>query len=338
MMPLSGDLQEKLATLILQLSPEFSEPQLSTSAFPDSRSTVILRQCIELEAKHTVLDFEILISYIRAAFYIQWRIKTSPNESLSYSKLAEEVGPKVTQHQVQRWYSHGSRLIYLAASSSMYIITMIAVCGLRHELLGTQCDPDLIQRLGYLLCEPPPSDHENTLSKDCGDLVRSHIVPQMLFIKQVSTSLLERFSLDFPPSADGPWEKIGFGNIKKMSSRLREFDYNFFKLPELDKCWEGLENSILAPALPMTPNITDITEDCVAEEVTIRTDFDLKSLPCPVTPKNSNSWTEAERRKAAEAYVVKDTEDLKEQLTTFHVEGQRSRDGYLCIPTEILDG
>ncbi|KAJ6453191.1 hypothetical protein C8R47DRAFT_1168442 [Mycena vitilis] len=358
MITVSGDLQNRLARLILDLpqaqaqsdpsettpsaslqSPSFSPLPSSETAPPSISSIAILRHCAALEDKQVVLDFQIMMSYIQSALYIQWRTtKATGAERPSYAQLAKEVAVKgVNQSRIQHWYNFGSRLIYLAAASSMYIIPMIAVCGLRVQLCKME-DVELIERLGYLLCAPHPIDHQHTLSKDCGDIIRSLIVPQMVFIKQVSTMLENTFCLEFPPDAAGNVQTIRFSEVQKMSARLREFDYNFFKLPDLDSCWEALESPVLAPMLPMTPNIVNIPDDCVAEEVTIHTDFQLRPTPCPVNPDNSSTWTQDERDKADKAYVVKDVEDLENKLKTFYANGDKSEDAYLCVPTENLGG
>lgn len=120
----------------------------------------------------------------------------------------------------------------------MYILPMIAVAGLWRKI----CKDDnilVIERLGYLLCTPhgmlrirfclasycpPAADHKHQLSADCGELTRSLIVPQMVFIAQISTQISESFMITFPPDADGNMESVQFSDFVRMSTKLREFD------------------------------------------------------------------------------------------------------------------
>lgn len=54
-------------------------------------------------------------------------------------------------------------------------------------------------------------------------MTRTLVVPEMVYIQQVSTQIPTAFSLDFPPDSSGVSENITFGEIDKMSSRLRSF-------------------------------------------------------------------------------------------------------------------
>ncbi|KAJ7508001.1 hypothetical protein B0H11DRAFT_2218000 [Mycena galericulata] len=339
MIPISFELQHKLADFLLDITPDVppsedsSQTPISTvptllkgatksvSYGPPTPFVAALTRCLVLEQRGVNNDFDVMMSYIEAALYIQRR-KTSPRprgkRPPSHRELAIEVGhPSVDSRKIAHWYQAGTRLIYLAAASSMFIIPMIAVAGLKHQI----CKSDhlgVIELLSYLLCNPHATDHQHRLSKDCGDLTRTLIVPQM--------------------DSSGVVESIKFCEIEKMAARLRQFDTGYWMLPRPDSCWEGLQNPLLAPALPLSFDQLTLTEACVAEEITIKTDFDLKATPCPVNPDNSYTWTEAERAKALEAPVVQSFKDLKEQLASFHVDGEKTRDGYICIPSEICEG
>lgn len=90
--------------------------------------------------------------------------------------------------------------------------------------------------------------------------------------------------------------------------------FSYFQLPPFDRCWLALSNPLLSPTLPLRFDNLNLNEDCVAEEVTIRTGLDLKSTPCPVGPENSYTWTNEQRPKAAAAPVAKDLDDLSEKV------------------------
>lgn len=126
-------------------------------------------------------------------------------------------------------------------------------------------------------------------------------------------------------------------------------------MPPRDKCWDGLGNALLAPALPTSFDDLNLTEECIAEEITLRTSLDLKGTVCPVTPENSYAWTADERDKTVRAPVASSIENLEElvslnvqsacfidpsvfQLKTLHVDGARRKDSYVTIPTEICEG
>lgn len=128
----------------------------------------------------------------------------------------------------------------------MYIIPMLAVCGLKRKIFKED-NVEVIEQLAYLLCAPhgkfpsslfcladsnflPERDHRDTLSRDCAAVTRTLVVPEMVYIQQVSTQITTAFSLDFPPDSSGVCENIKFGEIDKMASRLRSFDCKYVKL------------------------------------------------------------------------------------------------------------
>ncbi|KAJ7130251.1 hypothetical protein C8R44DRAFT_731804 [Mycena epipterygia] len=344
MLAISPSLQSTLTSLLFELQPPtLSASTASTASIVSTASTssfaAAMSRCAQLESRSILTDFELMMSYIQAALYIQWRQKVPKGTRVPcYRVLAQEVNyPGVTENSIQHWYSAGTRLIYLAAATSMYIIPMIAVCGLKRKICKED-NVEVIEQLAYLLCALHERDHRDTLSRDCAAVTRTLVVPEMVYIQQVSTQIPTAFSLDFPPDSSGVSETIQFGEIDKMASRLRSFKWNYFKLPPCDKCWRALENPLLAPTLPLRFDNLKLTEDCVAEEVTIRTGLDLKSTPCPVGPENSYTWTNEQRSKAAAALVVKNLDDLSEKLARLHVDGKKVDDEYVCIPPEICEG
>ncbi|KAJ7661099.1 hypothetical protein B0H17DRAFT_1144802 [Mycena rosella] len=326
LLAISADLQHELADLIFAFQDQantfaaLSASGALTSTSNRSESLIsgfarVMTRCGLLEAQQVKLDFQLMMSYIQASFYIQARLNVPKGEHPpSYYALAQEVShSSVTASSIQNWYKAGSRLIYLAAASSMYLIPMIAIAGNKRQL-SKEDNLDVIQRMAYLLCVP-------------------HVIPQMLLIEQVTTQLEDAFSLGFPPDSSGISEVIPFKDVDRMAARLRLFDFNYFKLPPFSPCWNALKDPLLAPALPLTLENMNITPACVAEEITIRTTLDLKATPCPVNPANSKAWTEAERVKAAAAPVATSIDDLRRKAG-----GKRKTDGYVCIPSDICEG
>ncbi|KAJ7140273.1 hypothetical protein C8R43DRAFT_1131647 [Mycena crocata] len=355
LMAISHDHQHKLANFLLDLQPDSNSPSNPCDTIPAallpvalerSRATVdtpfvaAMKRCAALENSAVMNDFHLMMSYVQAALYIQSRLKAPvpPDQRKATQwSLAQEVdSTSITSDTIGNWLKRGSRLLYLAASSSMYIIPMIAVCGLRNVLCKTE-QLDVIQRLSYLLCAPHASDHPHTLSRDCGNLLRKLVVPQMVFIHQVSSHLTETFCVDFPDDhGNSIAERIPFKDFRRMRERLLRFDFNYYKLPNLDECWNAMEDPMLAPALPLTLEQFNITEDCVAPEVTIKTPLKLGQTVCPVTAENSFEWTAAERAKVTKAEVATSLEDLQNKLNKLHLGGTCS-DDYVIFPTEICN-
>ncbi|KAJ7703457.1 hypothetical protein B0H16DRAFT_1747922 [Mycena metata] len=303
------------------LSPPSTANLSSPMPPPPSLFVTAMKKCYALEVRSTVNDFALMLSYIEAAFYIQWRQKEGGKTPTPYRVLAAEVpDPSIDSVKIQQFYSAGTRLIYLAGSE------------LHDDLV------DVIEEIGYLLASPHAPDEKHRLSKDCGDIVRKFIVPEMVWIKQVSAHLRSSFSLSFPPNKEGVCETIPFCEIERMNKRLKQFDWSYWNLPQPDPCWKALVEPMLAPALPYVVDDLDLSESCMAEVVTVRTPLNLKATSCPVNPDNSKSWTALERQKAAKAVVVSDVSDLQKKLKVFHAGGIKTRDGYLCIPTEIMQG
>ncbi|KAJ7649008.1 hypothetical protein DFH06DRAFT_1135269 [Mycena polygramma] len=330
---LTGESFSPLATLA---NPPPPPPSAQVSPFAQA-----MLRCSRLEKKGVLNDFELMVSLIEAAFYIQGRQNVPAGEKRpSYPELALEVAdPSVNSAKIQLWYTGGTRLIYLAACSSMYILPIIAACGLRYKICKEDFF-DTIEEIGYLLCAPHAPDEEHVLSRDCGNIVRQYICPQMVWIKQMTTNLDEKMVVNFPPHSNVPAESIPFSSVLRMDAKLRTFNFEYWALPPHDPCWRALENPLLAPVLPLLIDDLDLTEDCVAEEVTIRTGFNLKHTPCPVPPgEGGKAWSEAERLKGAEAKVVGSIGELESELKDFYDEdGERRSDTYLCVPTEIMDG
>ncbi|KAJ6448311.1 hypothetical protein C8R47DRAFT_1231091 [Mycena vitilis] len=128
---------------------------------------------------------------------------------MSHAALAQKVGDKaIDSIAIHNWLSYGTRLTYLAAASSAYILPLIAVCSLRYKVTKEDW-VDLIQELGFILSCPHQPDFEHVLSKDCGQIIRDLIVPQMVWIKQMSTHLEET---------------ICFNEVSRMTHKLCSLD------------------------------------------------------------------------------------------------------------------
>ncbi|KAJ6578502.1 hypothetical protein B0H19DRAFT_1062983 [Mycena capillaripes] len=341
MVPLSIALHNKLVAFLEDLQP--LAPALNSSASSSTSSPApttfvsVMIHTAQLENKSVVNDFELMLGYIEAAFYIQWRksIYTPGSRPPGYRELAQEVKDQtVNSDKISNWVQAGTRLAYLAACSSMYILPLIAVCGWRPKICKEDFF-DTIEEIGYLLCAPHEIDEVHILSRDCGEIVRRYICPQMVWIEQMSNHLGAKFVATFPPDSSGKPERILFSDVEKMSQKLRSFNYEYWTVPEPDQCWKALKEPLLAPILPLLAEEIDLSDDCVAEEITVTIPVELKDSVFPVNSENRDSWSKSERKKAAKAKVVQSLDELKEEVKQM---GEDAESPYLCIPTEIMDG
>ncbi|KAJ7817090.1 hypothetical protein B0H14DRAFT_3474850 [Mycena olivaceomarginata] len=279
MVPLSVELQHKVLDLILQLDAQCasnatSNPHLLliTSALQlqtqppstcDGFVQAMLR-CSDLEASAVVNEFKLMLSYIEAAFFIEWwASKKRAAKRNQLQCIGQSDGKEVNNERQDPNLAYSRNAPDISSCRNMYIVPLIAACGLRTAICKTDYF-DLIEKLGYYLCRP-----NGKCSKlDCGAITKELILPQMVWLKQMTSHLTETFCLRFPPNLQGETERIRFSDVGAMQRRLRAFDYNYFALPALDSCYSILETSLLVPALPLRVWDFDIDESFLAEEAT----------------------------------------------------------------------
>ncbi|KAJ7639830.1 hypothetical protein DFH06DRAFT_1302463 [Mycena polygramma] len=305
---LTGESSSPLAMLA---NPPPPPPSAQVSSFAQA-----MLRCSRLEKKGILNNFELMGTFHLKSFEIiadgllSRQNVPAGEKRPSFPELALEVAdPSVNSTKIQYWYTAGTRLSYLAACSSMYILPIIAACGLRHKICKEDFF-DTIEEIGYLLCAPHTPDEEHVLSRDCGNIVRQYICPQMVWIKQMMTNLGEKMVVNFPSHSNVPAESIPFSSILRMDAKLRTFNFEYWALPPHDPCWRALENPLLAPVLPLLVDDLDLTEDCVTEEVTIP--YTLSRTP---PGDGGKAWSEAEQLKGAAAKVVGSIGELESELS-----------------------
>ncbi|KAJ7883087.1 hypothetical protein B0H13DRAFT_2344360 [Mycena leptocephala] len=328
----SPELQDKLKQLLIALSTTSDEhPAISDSWSPLVK---VAHQCAALDLKTVVTDFHQMMSYMQFAFLYDYTRKANKRDKIPFNFAVLErqcQEASITQRGLQKWFTAGSRLIYLASASSLYIIPIFAACGMKHDVCFRHSCKQ-IQVLAFTLCNPAAADDTYSLTVSCGKLVREVIAPQMALIKQLSSSLdATSFSLILPVSLCVPFSKIS-----DVHKHLRSFDVNFFPLPTQDEVWKLLQIEMLTLAIAPVLAPACIDSSSVAEEVRISTPLKLKSTKSPVSKKNRVAFTIKERVKAAKAHEVKCLEELDSEVQTFHAGARKKPDSYSVLIRALL--
>ncbi|KAJ7922039.1 hypothetical protein B0H13DRAFT_2317802 [Mycena leptocephala] len=330
----SPERQDKLKSLLMALS---SMPAVASSS-PQTVVTIAHR-CAQLELETVVNDFHQMMSFIHFALFFAFMRKSVKTKDFNFAILERECKDlSITQKRLQKWFTAGSRLVYLAASSSLYIIPILAACGMRSEICFKHSCKQ-IQVLAFTLSNPAIADNTYSLTVACGKLVREVIAPQMALIKQLSSTLeATLFCLSLPSAPGSPSSSLGFSQINDVRKHLRAFKVNFFPLPLPDPVWELLETDMLAPAIAPVLAPARIDSGCVAPEVLIVSPLKLQKTSTPVNKQNRVDFTLRERALAANALEVKSLEDLGPEVRKFHAGGSRQKNAYIGIDTRLANG
>ncbi|KAJ7792854.1 hypothetical protein B0H14DRAFT_2928965 [Mycena olivaceomarginata] len=336
----SSELQDRLVDLLLALSPPSTdsapcEASCSTAGTSVTSLKQLAMTCYQLETMSVVNDFRQMLSYMEFTLQYDWYLPDlAPKKKLSHESVAKDLNhPKITTKRVSGWLSAGTRLIYLAKASSMYIIPLIAAACLKNEICARYLARQ-ISVLAFELCSPAEPDDTFSLSSCCGKLIRSVIIPQMALIKQLSSSLEDNaFRLRCPGNVE---KFVAFSDLDAVQSVLNPVRVNFYQLPDRAKTWEILRMEMLTPSI--TPPLLQkpVDSSCVGEEIRISSPLDLKSTPCPVTAETKEAWTETERQKASNAREIRSLEELEHSIQELHAGGVRKTDEYICIDTALF--
>ncbi|KAJ7080754.1 hypothetical protein B0H15DRAFT_855854 [Mycena belliarum] len=340
----SPERQDKLIALLNGLSnapnptPTASAPSDEPAPTSESVSIKALANlCGALEDGSVLNDFRQLMSFMNLALYIQWRKTAGPgHKKVTYASLAREVAnPRITGDRLSRWFTAGSRVVYVAAASSLYIIPMLAAAGMKTDFCFKYTCRQ-VQVLAFALCNPAPPDGTYSLMVSCGKLIRDVIAPQMALIKQLSSALEERTFRVIVPGTEP--RTAPFSNVAELNGILRRFNVNFYALPAPDPVWDCLNREMLRPSLAHIFPPSHLDDSCIAEEIKIVSPLQVKNTKCPVTKQNTDSWTLAERAKASKAREMGDITELKAEIAKLHAGGVKTKDTYICIDTKICDG
>ncbi|KAJ6561424.1 hypothetical protein DFH09DRAFT_1082892 [Mycena vulgaris] len=340
----SPEIQQKLVDLLLSLSMSPTGPPATSSPFsPTPTINELAMRCSALENMAILNDFLQMMSYVHLALHVEWRRKQSGRKGTDFRAMAAECGEEVNQRRLQKWFTAGSRLIYLCGASSLYLIPMFAAAGMKSDIcFKYSCRQ--IQVLAFVLCNPVcvfyslslvlpklkplhlADDGTHSLTVSCGKLIRTVVVPQMALIKQLSSALnATAFKLSFFGT---PTEDLPFCDLDVLPLRLRAFKANFYALPPADVVWEVLASDMLSPGLAPVLAPLKIDSSCVAEEIKIITSLLLDPTVCPVTKENLEAWTRVQRAFALCAQEATSIDDLKNKLAKLHTGGVKQKDTY----------
>ncbi|KAJ6496818.1 hypothetical protein DFH09DRAFT_1103589 [Mycena vulgaris] len=340
----SVDKKNSLLDLLLTLSDPSSSspsPSSSSSAHPIA---LLAGRCDVLETQSVVVNFQLMLSYMELALYIQ-RLRKNPNvptSSRTTEVLAENCNsPAINGARLQKWYGYGSRLIYLAAAATMYIIPLIAAAGAKSVFL--KANKTAIEGLVFTLLHPEVPDGSQKLGPASGALVRHHIIPQLALLRHWGSNLENtHFRILIPLTDDDASTYLPFGELKGVHSALSSFDVNFYKHVYADPAWALLAQAPVVSALPQMSKPVD--DSCIAEEIRIDIPIDLQRTSCPVTLETTREWTNLERPKALNAVEVIMFPTSKTRyfqpfsVQTFYENGVKKPDSYLLIDTKISEG
>ncbi|KAJ6489152.1 hypothetical protein C8R47DRAFT_1125184, partial [Mycena vitilis] len=338
----SPELQQNLKQLLISLSSSSSAPPAPSNLAPIDKPAPLITlalKCAALELETVVNDFHQMMTYIQFAFLFELTSKACKKDKKHFNlgilhRQCRDSGSSITHRSLQKWYTAGSRLIYLVSASSMYLIPILAACGMKTRIcFKSSCKQ--IQVLAFTLCNPAVADASFSLTVSCGKLVRDVIVPQMALVKQLSSALdATAFGLHVSDTETIPFSALGL-----IQKHVRAFNVNFFVLPLQDAVWTCLNIDMLTPAIAPVLAPAYIDSTCVGEEIRITTTFKLGNAASPVNKKNRKPFTIQERAKAVTAHEVQALKDLQPEIHAFHQgDFKNSETPYLCMDTKIAGG
>ncbi|KAJ7123897.1 hypothetical protein C8R43DRAFT_1135929 [Mycena crocata] len=330
--------QSNLILLLVNLGVPLSLSAPSPASEPhDATLDQLANRCQHMEELSVVTDFHQMVSYIELSLYINWlQNRPSPTRVTMKTLATSLCNINIDEAKLQRWFSFGSRLIYLAIAGTMFLVPLLAAAGMKNDLHKTAIST--IQGTAYALCCPEADDGSYTLGVCAGRIIRTSILPQIANVKQLSSSLsTSHFRLLVPPSptSDQP-TYIPFHDLASIQEVLRCFTIRYYTLPDPVDLWSRMGGDILAVSMLKIPQLID--ESCVAEEIRISTELDLKKTPCPVSKETSDEWTADQRAKALDAREATDIEDLRQQAQILHKGGSKTSEKYILVDTKICEG
>ncbi|KAJ7509969.1 hypothetical protein B0H11DRAFT_1900386 [Mycena galericulata] len=306
----SSDKQNQLLSLLLSYNPTdgastSSEPVADGATSQPLPLTSLANRCDRHETLAVRQDFEQMLGYMELALHIQWLKKSPQIQTVTMRTLADMCdNPAINEARLQKWLGYGSRLLYLAAAGTMYILPLIAAVGAKSELL--KVNRPVIEGITFALRQPPAPGTTLILGQEVGDVIRHLIVPQMALVKQWASNLdSSHFRLLVPPELNvlgSQQTYIPFKDLSEIQKRLDAFDFNYYAVAPADPVWKIMAGEITSLPIPKPGQMQRTVEsNCIGEEILIDTPLDLKNTPCPVTAETTTEWTAMERRKAAEA-------------------------------------
>ncbi|KAJ7708926.1 hypothetical protein B0H17DRAFT_1124715 [Mycena rosella] len=244
---------------------------------------------------------------------------------VTVQNLAEKYAPGTHPNTFRDWVNWGKRLLLLCAAGTCYILPIIAALDLRTNITRKSTTESDVLSLATALREVR---HGKWLP-----MVRRLMVP--IYYLRSTGGYIQDLRLHYPtPVPDGQSPKtisFGFGDIQSSDEIFDRIETNYPKLLPRSSEWDFTAMPAWKPL--EDPRLLKLTPVHV-----IQTPLLYKKSGCPVTKKNRNKWTDAQRKKAEGASVATDLQDLEDQLSELHEGGTAKLGSYVEISSKILDG
>ncbi|KAJ7689631.1 hypothetical protein B0H17DRAFT_1202269 [Mycena rosella] len=228
--------------------------------------------------------------------------------------LAEKYAPGTHPNTFRDWVNWGKRLLLLCAAGTCYILPIIAALDLRTNITRKSTTESDVLSLATAL---RGVRHSKWLP-----MVRRLMVP--IYYLRSTGGYIQDLRLHYPtPVPDGQSPKtisFGFGDIQSSDEIFDRIETNYPKLLPRSSEWDFT-------AMPAWKPLEDPRLLKLAPVHVIQTPLLYKKSGCPVTKKNRNKWTDAQRKKAEGASVATDLQDLEDQFVAASFLNFRGRHG-----------
>ncbi|KAJ7657083.1 hypothetical protein B0H17DRAFT_1213611 [Mycena rosella] len=296
----------------------------TTSELPVGNDMAAIVQRLSSQSKALkVGELQYMLALVQLVLHADAKLKYL--RKVTVQDLAEKYGPGTHPNTFRDWVNWGKRRLLLCAAGTCYILPIIAALDLRTNITRkSTTEPDVLS-LATALREVR---HGMWLP-----MVRRLMVP--IYYLRSTGGYIQDLCLHYPtPVPDGQSPKtisFGFGDIQSSDEIFDRIETNYPKLLPRSSEWDFT-------AMPAWKPLEDPRLLKLAPVHVIQTPLLYKKSGCPVTKRNRNKWTDAQRKKAEGASVATDLQDLEDQLSELHEGGTAKLGSYVEISSKILDG
>ncbi|KAK0229274.1 hypothetical protein EDD85DRAFT_957670 [Armillaria nabsnona] len=120
---------EALSVITHHLMQPFTEAPTDTLEWDDMSLTAVANRCCILKESEGIADYKLMLSYLQLVVTCDGQHKEARQKGLgspSMEYFAKEAGIKYTKFQ--SWYSQGTRLVYLSAAATPFILLLLGNC------------------------------------------------------------------------------------------------------------------------------------------------------------------------------------------------------------------
>ncbi|KAG6819293.1 hypothetical protein H0H93_013295 [Arthromyces matolae] len=323
---------DKAAKLLLSLSTDQHNQNENESLDlpqPSSASTTLWgtfrslsNRCCKLEKNVQVNDFNFMVAQVQLALYYDivcndaiLKGSKRPSKATISSELC------TSYDRFRNWVEAGTRLAFLCAAGTPFILVVIACVGLRINLSERHnTSNEDIYDIGFYLRDPQ-------VGHEVGALVKKTLLPFLL----VHFPRIPIYNIVFPfvhPSNPGSIIACPFDDFVAFDDLFRQVETMYYPLPN------RLQTDLPPLTIPSTlPSLPFIASDSVV--VKLPTAF--TQTKCPVTCENRKPWTSKERIQALQAEEIMSIDDLIAKLPE-HRGRAFSKGKYMKIHSSICEG